>query len=122
MASLIRRFALAASALSFLLLVMSAVASAAITVTNTNDTGPGSLRAAITLANGSPTVATTINFTVSGTITLETSLPAIANISPNGSFDDRWKRSSDHCRCSILESNFQREFRRYPQPAEPDHN
>ena len=85
MASLTRRFALAASALSLLVLVMSAVASAAITVTNTNDTGAGSLRAAITSANGSPTVATTINFSVSGTITLGSALPAIANSSPNGS-------------------------------------
>ena len=85
MASLTRRFALAASALSLLVLVMSAVASAAITVTNTNDTGAGSLRAAITSANSSPTVATTINFSVSGTITLGSALPAIANSSPNGS-------------------------------------
>ncbi len=85
MASLTRRFALAATALAFLLLVMPALASAAITVTNTNDTGAGSLRAAITTANGSPTVATTINFSVSGTITLGSALPAIANSSPNGS-------------------------------------
>jgi hypothetical protein len=61
------------------------IASAAITVTNTNDTGAGSLRAAITTANGSPTVATAINFSVSGTITLGSALPAIANSSPNGS-------------------------------------
>jgi predicted outer membrane repeat protein len=85
MASLTRRFALAATALAFLLLVMPALASATITVTNTNDTGAGSLRAAITTANGSPTVATTINFSVSGTITLGSALPAIANSSPNGS-------------------------------------
>src|ERR1700722_18682307 len=53
-----------------------------ITVTNTTDTGAGSLRAAITSANGSPTVATTINFSVSGTVTLASALPAIANTSP----------------------------------------
>jgi len=44
---------------------------ATFTVTNLNDSGPGSLRAAITVANAdSSGTATVINFTVNGTITL----------------------------------------------------
>jgi parallel beta-helix repeat protein len=49
------------------------------TVANLNDSGAGSLRAAITAANadsGSPTV---INFSVNGTITLASGLPAITH-------------------------------------------
>lgn len=49
-------------------------------VTNLNDNGPGSLRAAILAANadqsGSPT---TINFSVAGAINLTTALPNITN-------------------------------------------
>jgi len=53
-------------------------------VINTNDTGAGSLRAAITSANTTPTVASTINFSVSGTITLGSGLPTILNTSSGG--------------------------------------
>src|SRR6202035_3318898 len=77
------RFTFAAIALPLLLLAMSGLARAAtFTVNTTADTGPGSLRAAITSANAAPTVVNNINFTVSGTITLGSSLPAIANTSP----------------------------------------
>jgi hypothetical protein len=62
---------------------MSGLARAAIfTVVNTNDTGSGSLRDAINSANAAPTVANTINFSVSGTITLGSVLPTIVNTSP----------------------------------------
>ena len=51
---------------------------ATFTVTNLNDSGPGSLRAAITVANAdSSGTATVINFTVNGTITLNSALPTI---------------------------------------------
>jgi len=49
---------------------------ATITVTNTNDSGANSLRAAITTANAD--TGDTINITATGTITLLTALPAIA--------------------------------------------
>jgi hypothetical protein len=52
--------------------------AASFTVTNTNDSGPGSLRQAILDANGT-TGADTITFTLSGTITLASTLPAIAD-------------------------------------------
>jgi fibronectin-binding autotransporter adhesin len=78
-----RRFAAAAVVLPLLFLVMSGLARATtFTVINRNDTGAGSLRAAITSANSMPTVANNINFIVSGTITLGSTLPAIANTSP----------------------------------------
>ena len=81
-----RRFTIAAVALPLLFLVMSGMARAAtFTVTNTGDSnvpGSGSLRDAINSANATPTVANTINFSVSGTITLGSTLPAIANTSP----------------------------------------
>ena len=40
------------------------------TVSSLNDSGPGSLRAAITEANGDSGSPTVINFTINGTITL----------------------------------------------------
>ena len=75
MADRIRRVALAAIALPLLFLMMSGLARAAtLTVTNTLDSGAGSLRAQILAAASGDT----INFSVSGTITLASSLPAIA--------------------------------------------
>jgi hypothetical protein len=54
-----------------------------IPVTNTTDSGPGSLRTAITDANANP--GSTINFSVTGTITLLSALPAItANMTITG--------------------------------------
>ena len=53
---------------------------ATFTVTNLSDSCAGSLRAAITAANAEPPGASnTIEFTVTGTITLASDLPAIAN-------------------------------------------
>ena len=50
----------------------------AIVVTNLNDSGTGSLRAAITAADAEPIGTTTsVTFTVSGTIVLSSALPAI---------------------------------------------
>jgi hypothetical protein len=78
-----RRVSLAAIALPFFFLMMSGLGRAAtITVTNTHDSGAGSLRDAINSANSTPTVATTINFNLNGTITLGSALPTIVNTSP----------------------------------------
>lgn len=52
---------------------------ATLTVTSLADSGVGSLRDAITAANASVGVADTINFSVSGTITLASRLPDIAD-------------------------------------------
>jgi hypothetical protein len=59
------------------------------TVTNDNDSGAGSLRQAITSADAysaaNPGAATTITFTVGGTITLASELPVItSNVTING--------------------------------------
>lgn len=57
-------------------LCLAASASGApFTVSNTNDSGAGSLRQAITDANNSP--GSTISITATGTVTLATALPAI---------------------------------------------
>jgi Right handed beta helix region len=53
------------------------VTAAPIVVTTLNNAGPGSLRAAITQANGLSAAGVTITFNVHGVITLATSLPAI---------------------------------------------
>lgn len=54
---------------------------AAFTVTNLNDSGAGSLRAAIEGVNATATgVTNTVSFTVAGTITLLSDLPALARI------------------------------------------
>ena len=49
------------------------------TVSSLNDSGPGSLRAAITEANGDSGSPTVINFTINGTITLSSDLPAVTH-------------------------------------------
>jgi hypothetical protein len=49
------------------------------TVTNLNDSGVGSLRAAITAANADSGTPAVINFTVNGTVTLASALPSITN-------------------------------------------
>jgi hypothetical protein len=47
------------------------------TVTSLSDSGPGSLRAAITSANANP--GSLINFAVNGTIALDSALPALTH-------------------------------------------
>jgi hypothetical protein len=79
-----RRFTVAAIALLSLLMVAmpGLVRAATLTVTNTHDTGGGSLRSEILAASSGDT----INFSVSGTITLGSSLPAITiNLTIDGS-------------------------------------
>ncbi len=49
-----------------------------IVVTNLHNAGPGSLRNAIMVANGSPVASSFIDFAVSGTISLNSPLPAIS--------------------------------------------
>jgi predicted outer membrane repeat protein len=83
MADRIRSFVVALIVVPALFLAMSGLARAAtLTVTNTNDTGAGSLRDEILAA----LPGDTINFSVSGTITLGSALPAIAiNLTIDGS-------------------------------------
>ena len=74
--------------LSTLLLCVSAMPThaATITVTNTNDNGSGSLRQALTIANNGDT----INFVVTGTITLTSGvLPINKNITISGPSADQ---------------------------------
>lgn len=52
---------------------------ATFTVNNLNDSGAGSLRAAILAANADPVPNATIQFAVNGTITLASDLPALTN-------------------------------------------
>ena len=60
--------------------------AATITVTNTNDSGPGSLRQALRIANDGDT----INFAVTGTITLTSGgLPINKNITISGPGPDQ---------------------------------
>ena len=83
MADRIRSFVVALIVVPALFLAMSGLARAAtLTVTNTNDTGAGSLRDEILAA----LPGDAINFSVSGTITLGSALPAIAiNLTIDGS-------------------------------------
>ncbi len=60
-----------------LMINVPGASAATITVTNTNDAGLGSLRQAIIDSNGSAGVLDTINFNLSGTITLATDLEVI---------------------------------------------
>src|ERR1019366_6206699 len=65
--------------LTTVMLAMGAPAAAATyTVTNANDSGPGSLRQAITNSNTAGGT-NTITFTVGGTITLASELPVITS-------------------------------------------
>ncbi|HET9767156.1 MAG TPA: right-handed parallel beta-helix repeat-containing protein, partial [Thermoanaerobaculia bacterium] len=65
-----------AASLGILIAVASAAGAGTFTVSNTNDSGAGSLRAAITAANGAAGPHT-INFSVSGTISPTSALPAL---------------------------------------------
>ena len=106
--------------------------AATITVDTTGDPGPAGtcdLRAAIANANnqnqsGSTNCAAgnctdTINFSVSGAITLGSTLPAIANTSP-GSLTHRWQRARHHRRWGQFVSNSHRELKGYPSPETSD--
>jgi hypothetical protein len=66
MATRIREMRLAATGVLLLCAMVMQAHAATITVTNTNDSGPGSLRQALTIANDGDT----ITFSVTGTITL----------------------------------------------------
>ena len=74
--------------ISVLLLCVIAMPAhaATITVTNTNDSGPGSLRQALMIANDGDT----INFAVTGTITLTSGgLPVNKNLTISGPGTDQ---------------------------------
>ena len=72
------RWVVGFAAVSLLLFTASAHA-ATFPVTNTNDAGNGSLRAAITAANAAPSPPHVVDATgVSGTINLQTGLPPLA--------------------------------------------
>jgi parallel beta-helix repeat protein len=77
-----KRAALFGFVLPFMLLAGQAMAATYI-VTNLNDSGPGSLRAAMLSANANK--GSTVNFATVGTINLSSSLPAItAQVTLNG--------------------------------------
>ena len=79
MAGLNRRLRFAVVVVPVLVIAMAGWARATIfTVTNTLDSGAGSLRDAITSANGAGGI-NTIDFSVTGTITLASTLPAITD-------------------------------------------
>lgn len=70
------RTALVAGVVTALLAPASPARAATFTVTNNNDTGPGSLRQAVADANAAAG-PDTIDFAVTGTITLGSSLPPV---------------------------------------------
>src|SRR5690348_3696697 len=85
-----------AIAVQLLAVIAMSAHAATITVTNTNDTGPGSLRQALANANNGDT----INFAISGTITLTSgellvsknvtiSGPGAATLTVDGNFTSR---------------------------------
>jgi hypothetical protein len=95
------RVVLASIIAAIALMISAAARAATITVGTVNDSsgmGGCSLRDAITTANGTSVTGSgcpsttdtsnTINFNVSGTITLTNTLPAIANSSPGSSTID----------------------------------
>src|SRR5262252_8501470 len=70
--------AIVAAFVGFAISGVQSARAAAFNVTNTNDSGTGSLRQAILDANSTPG-ADTINFSVTGTILLESVLPNLAD-------------------------------------------
>src|ERR1700760_1488086 len=82
------RRVLAAALLVGASLAFATAAQAQFTVTNSNDSGAGSLRAAITAANaagGTSTITFSTGYTAGSTITLGSELPVIAaNVTING--------------------------------------
>ena len=114
MAGSTRRFSLSAILLPLLFLTMSGLARAAIiTVANLNDTGAGSLRAAITAhASGD-----TINFGLSGTITINSELPAVADtLTIDGSGQTVILSGNDQYQ--IISTNARRHA--HPEISDPD--
>ena len=86
-----------ATCLSALCLIALSTQAATITVTNTNDSGAGSLRQAIADAHDGDTV----EFGVTGTITLTTGgLPVNKSISINGPGSDHLTVDGNHAAAS----------------------
>jgi hypothetical protein len=86
-AAVLRRV-LVAALLAGASLALATTAQAQFTVTNSNDSGAGSLRAAITAADaagGTSTITFSTGYTAGSTITLSSELPVItANVTING--------------------------------------